>query len=86
MKTFFLLMAQYDSSVVIPVKTVCQDYFTHLSPEIFLRRVSSGEINIPLMRMDKSQKSAKGIHLQDLAEYLDKVRFFAKKEADQLHS
>ena len=86
MKTLFLLMAQYDSSVVIPVKTVCHDYFTHLSPEIFLRRVSSGEINIPLMRMDKSQKCAKGIHVQDLAEYLDKVRFFAKKEADQLNS
>lgn len=86
MKTFFLLMAQYDACAVIPIKTVCQDYFTHLSPEHFIRKVMTGEIKIPVVRMDGSNKGAKGIHLQDLATYIDGLRVAAQKESHQLNS
>ena len=84
MKTSLLLMAQYDARAVIPVDVVCRDYFQHLTPEKFVRKCSAGEINIPLMRMEGSQKCAKGIHLQDLADYLDVRRAAAVKEAQQL--
>ena len=84
MKTSLLLMAQYDARAVIPVDVVCRDYFQHLTPEKFVRKCSAGEINIPLMRMEGSQKCAKGVHLQDLAEYLDARRAAAVKEARQL--
>lgn len=84
MKTLMLLMTQYDAMAVIPVDVVCKDYFPHLTPEKFIRKVSLGEINIPMIRMEGSQKAAKGIHLQDLAEYLDKRREAAVKEAMQL--
>ena len=79
-----LLMAQYDAKAVIPVDDVCRDYFQHLTPEKFVRKCSAGEIKIPLMRMENSQKCAKGIHLQDLADYLDVRREAAIKEANQL--
>lgn len=84
MKTSLLLMAQYDSQAVIPVDVVCRDYFQHLTPEKFVRKCSAGEIRIPLMRMEASQKCAKGVHLQDLADYLDDRRKAAIKEAQQL--
>lgn len=84
MKTSLLLMAQYDARAVIPVDLVCRDYFQHLTPEKFVRKVSAGEIKIPLMRMEGSQKCAKGVHLQDLADYLDARREAAIKEARQL--
>lgn len=84
MNTAFLLMAQYDAKAVIPVDDVCRDYFPHLSADKFVRKVSAGEINIPLIRMEGSQKCAKGVHLQDLAEYLDARRAAAVKEARQL--
>ena len=84
-KTFFLLMAQYDAKAVISVKEVCRDYFTHLSPEIFLRKVALGDIKIPVIRMDGSNKGAKGVHLQDLASYIDKQRYSAQKESHQLN-
>jgi len=84
LKTQFLLLAQYDGQVIIPVKKVCADYFSHLSPEMFIRKCSAGEIRLPLVRMDTSQKCAKGVHLQDLADYLDARRAAAKKEIDQL--
>ena len=86
MNTAFLLMAQYNGSAIIPVEKVCKDYFSHLTPEKFVRKVSQGEITIPLVRMEHSQKCAKGIHLQDLANYLDERRAAAVKEIRQLTS
>jgi Pyocin activator protein PrtN len=80
MKTALLLMAQYDCRAMIPVDIVCRDYFQHLTPEKFIRKCSLGEIKIPLMRMEGSQKCAKGVHLQDLADYLDGRRTAAIKE------
>ena len=86
MNTTFLLMAQYNGRAVIPVADVCRDYFSHLTPEKFLRKVSAGEIAIPLVRMESSQKAAKGVHIQDLAEWIDKRRAAAVREARALAS
>lgn len=86
MNTTFLLMAQYNGRAVIPVADVCRDYFSHLTPEKFLRKVSAGEISIPLVRMESSQKAAKGVHIQDLAEWIDKRRDAAVREARALAS
>jgi hypothetical protein len=85
MNTAFLLMAQYDAKAVIPVASVVKDYFPHLTTENFVRKVALGDISIPLVRIEPgSQKCAKGIHLNDLAQYLDDRRAAAVKEAKQL--
>jgi len=86
MNTAFLLMAQYSGRAVIPVEDVVRDYFHHLSPEKFIRKAATGEIRLPLVRMEASQKAAKGVHLVDLADYLDKRRAAAIKEASQIAS
>ncbi len=87
MNTAFLLMAQYDAKAVIPVPLVVRDYFPHLTPEKFVRKVALGEISIPLVRIEpNSQKAAKGVHLVDLAQYIDARRAAAVKEARQLAS
>lgn len=79
MQTAFLLLAQYGGRAVIPVADVCRDYFTHLTPEKFIRKVDAGEITIPLVRMERSQKAARGVHLNDLAAYLDQQRAEAQR-------
>jgi hypothetical protein len=84
MKTAFILMAQYDGLAVIPVETVCRDYFAPLTIEQFLRKCLSGEIGLPVVRMYGSQKAAKGIHINDLARYLDQQAERARRECDQL--
>ncbi len=85
MNTAFLLMAQYDAKAVIPVASVVKDYFPHLTTENFVRKVALGDIKIPLVRIEPgSQKCAKGVHLTDLAQYLDDRRAAAVKEARQL--
>lgn len=85
MNTVFFLMAQYDGRAIISLELVCRDYFTHLTPEMFQRKVMSGQIKLPITRMETSQKSARGVHLNDLATYLDLQRAAAVKEHCQLN-
>lgn len=86
MNTAFLLMAQYNGQAVIPLETVRRDYFSHLTLAKFLRKVGAGEIDLPILRIEASQKSAKGVHLADLAAYLDKRRAAALREAESLRT
>jgi hypothetical protein len=84
MNTLFLLMAQYDGQAVIPLDRVCVDYM-HLTVEKFKRKQLDGEIDIPVTRLGaNSQKAALGIHLKDLADYIDRQREKATKELNQL--
>ena len=84
MKTLFLLMAQYDGQVIIPVDTVCADYFSHLSPKNLRQNIAHGKIDIPLVQMDSSRQSARGVHVRDLAAYLDKQHQAAKDDHERL--
>lgn len=84
MNTTFLLMAKYDAVPVIPIDVVCRDFFAPLTLPILLRKISAGDIPLPLVRMEASQKGAKGVHLTDLAAYIDKRTAAARKECDQL--
>lgn len=84
MNTTFLLMAQYGATAIVPIEAVCRDYFTHLTPEKLLRKIGSGDVALPLVRMEGSQKTAKGVHVEDLAAYIDRRRSAAVKECAQL--
>lgn len=82
MKTVFLLMAQYDGKSVIPVEDVCRDYFRHLEPEKFLRKALAGEIALPVVRMESSKRAARGVHINDLAAWIDRQTAEARRECD----
>ncbi|MNI12146.1 Pyocin activator protein PrtN [compost metagenome] len=72
MNTIFLLMAQYEGRAVIPLHLVCTDYM-NLTVEKFKKKCLDGEIDIPIVRLGAaSQKAALGIHLKDLADYIDR--------------
>ena len=81
--TTFLLLPQYGDKVVIPLEDVRRNFFSHLTLQKLLRKLSSGDIALPVMRMEHSQKCVKGVHLQDLADYLDKrgQAFYQHREA-----
>lgn len=84
MNTAFLLLAQYDGMVIIPLERVCSDYFSHLTPEKLKMKVAAGDIDLPLVAIEKSQKAARGVHLNDLAAYLDAQHRKAKIEHEKL--
>ena len=84
LNTAFLLMAQYNGKAIIPLDAVRRDFFSHLTLPKFLRKLSSGDIALPLMRIETSQKCANGVHLQDLADYIDRRRQVAQREFSQM--
>ncbi len=77
-------MAQYDGKVIIPLERICADYFTHLTPAKLKLKVAAGLIDLVIVRMENSQKSAQGVHVNDLADYLDTQHAVARAEHDRL--
>lgn len=82
--TMWLLMAQYEGRAMISADQVCRDFFAPLTLPVFLRKVASGEISLPLVRMESSQKGAKMVHLTDLAAFIDARAEAARNEARAL--
>ncbi len=82
--TLFLLMAQYNARPIVPLDQVCRDFFGHLTVEKLLRNALRGDIALPIVRIETSQKAQRGVHLVDLAAYIDKRRAAALKECRQL--
>lgn len=82
--TVAILREQYGPRVIIPLDRVMEDYFPGVSQEHLLRRIGEGKLDLPVVRIDASQKSAKGVALVDLATYLDRRIEAARKECRQL--
>jgi hypothetical protein len=68
-------MAQYGGRTVVPLEQVCRDFFGHLSVEKLLRKALRGDIALPIVRIEISQKAQRGVHLVDLAAYIGIVLF-----------
>jgi hypothetical protein len=77
-------MAHYHGAPIVPLSQIVKDFFWHLDEKILLRKVLRGDIKLPIVRMEQSQKSARGVMLVDLADYLDRQRAMALKESEQL--
>lgn len=84
MRTVFLLMNQFNGRAVIPLHEVCAAYFPELKLPALIRSVESGKIPLPVMRFYTGHRVSRGVHLQDLADYVDKHRAAAVKERNQL--
>ncbi len=82
--TLYLLMAQYNGKTVVPIEQVCRAFFGHLTVDKLLRKALRGDLALPIVRIETSQKAQRGVHLVDLAAYIDKRRAAAVKERDQL--
>jgi hypothetical protein len=84
MNTIFLLMAQYGAKTIIPIDLVARDYFD-LTTNQLIRKICAGDVKLPMVRMEASQKAAKGVHITDLAAYLDERAEAARRECRQLN-
>lgn len=84
MNTAWMLLCRYEGRAIIPLERVCSDFFQHLTEAKLARKVLAGEIALPIVRIERSQKASKGVHLTDLAAYIDAQREAALKELRQL--
>ena len=81
--TLFLLLAQFNGRTFVPLEDLCQQFFPHLSAEKLWRK--RHEIALPMHAMEGSQKALKGVHIQDLADYLDARAAEAREDCRKLH-
>ncbi|ANJ99074.1 MULTISPECIES: pyocin activator PrtN family protein [Serratia] len=72
MNTMFLLMAEFNTAS-IPLADVCEKYFGMKSATAD-KKATMGQLPVPTFRAGESQKAPRMIHIQDLAEYIDKQR------------
>jgi hypothetical protein len=79
-----LTASAYNGQTVVPLEWVCRDFFGHLTVQKLLRKALRGDIALPIVRIETSQKAHRGVHLVDLAAYIDKRRAAAVKECLQL--
>lgn len=80
MNTFWLLTAKYEGNPLVPVDALRNDYFNGMSREVFLRKIESGEIPLPLTRLGEGQKAPRCVHISDLAKYFDDCAEQAREE------
>lgn len=83
MNTVFMLLARHETPV-IPLDVVCREYFRHLSPAALERKSLTGEIALPVIRIESSQKAARGVHVNDLARWIDQRRDEAVREIERV--
>lgn len=72
MNTIFLLMAEFETAS-IPLSDVCEKYFG-MKPATADKKAALGQLPIPTFRAGESQKAPRMIHIQDLADYIEKQR------------
>lgn len=86
MNTLFLLMARHDAQPIVPLDVLQRDYFPHLSTVKLVSKMQSGEIPLPLVKTERSQKAMRGVHLADLATYIDGLRAEAASDLQKLRA
>ena len=84
MNTAFILLAQYNGLAIVPIERVCADYFPHINATGLVGKITRGEISLPLTRIETGQKAARGVHINDLAAWIDARRAAAVKELRQM--
>lgn len=85
MNTQFLLAAQFDGAPVIPLEKVREHYFAHLTIYKLREKLQSGEIPLPVVRLDpNSQKTMRGVPIEDLARWIDQRAEAARRELRQI--
>lgn len=69
MDTRVLSMGRYDARPITPIEQVRLDFFKHLSLPKFMRKQNERAIVLPVTSIEQSQKSRKGVHIENLAEF-----------------
>ncbi|ANI83329.1 MULTISPECIES: pyocin activator PrtN family protein [Kosakonia] len=84
MNTIFLLLAEFETAS-IPLADVCEKYFGMKSATAD-KKAALGQLPIPTFRAGESQKAPRMIHIQDLADYIEKQRAAGRELFKQMNS
>ena len=77
-RTAFLLMAQYER-LTVSLDEVADD-FLGMSKRAANARANAGELPFPVFRLGSSQKNPYMVHVDDLADFIEKQRADAHRQ------
>lgn len=80
--TLTALLLTYNTPL-IPLSQVCEELFG-LSYKKALERAATGELGVPIVRLNDSRKCPPSVHIADLAEKIDSEREIQKAELRKL--
>lgn len=80
MNTVFLLAAKYGASPVIEAERVREDFYPHLTQKSFRQKLEAGRLDLPVFKLDDSQKAPFFIKLADLARVFDDLHHVASND------
>ncbi|SUP77358.1 Pyocin activator protein PrtN [Yersinia frederiksenii] len=69
-------MAEFETST-IPLADIAERYFG-MKPATADKKAGAGDLPVPTFRIGDSQKAPRMVHVNDLAEFIDKKRNEAK--------
>jgi hypothetical protein len=78
-------MARYDALPISPIEQVRFDLFNQLSLLNFLRKLNERFIALSDVNIEANQKCQKGVHIIDLAHFLENRREDALREHRHFH-
>lgn len=81
MNTMFLLMAEFEK-VNIPLSDIAEKYLG-MRPSTADQKATEGKLPIATFRIGNTQKAPRLVHVQDLADHIDKQRKDAKEELER---
>ncbi|APR71288.1 MULTISPECIES: pyocin activator PrtN family protein [Acinetobacter] len=67
-------------SMTIDLMTIVKDYYPHLSKAEALRKANNCEFPFPVFKIDKSKRAPFLVHVNDLADILDKQYLETSKD------
>ncbi len=82
MNTAFLLMAEFETAA-IPLSNIAERYLG-MRPSTAEQKASLGLLPLPTFRCNDSQKSPRMVHVNDLADLIDKKRKESKEEMEYI--
>ena len=85
MTTLMMLLLHNNGLPMMPADEVAQIHFG-LTTDKFVQKVRRGDIPLPLVEMEASQKAKKGVMLADLAGYIDERAAEARELARKMAS
>ncbi|WP_310606737.1 pyocin activator PrtN family protein [Buttiauxella brennerae] len=72
MNTLYFLMAEFET-VTPALSDICEKYLG-MKPATAEKKALLGELSLPTFRVIDSQKAPRLVHLEDLAQHIDKAR------------
>lgn len=75
-----MLFEEFGKRMIVPADEIRLSYFPEFGWDVFRRKITSGILNLPILRFNDSQKSTMFVDIRDFAVWYDTRRTRAQSD------